>query len=216
MEFLIPGGSFRDQIVLLQNEEEQLRASLPMVTAPFKRSRQSQMEVDRSYLEATKRNLIYKLTYLKDGVSEHLKRMFEIAIELGKISKPPEGFELSDVEPSLASILLKDYNKQKTQTYAQALNLSQGFIAPNPELMDNVDGDKILRNNFDYLGVPDGLRSLEGRTQIRKDRAEERNRQEQINLAMMQAEMQLTGAKSMQAAGSGAKTLSEAAGQTSG
>lgn len=198
IEFLAPQGDYGAQVNLLQHEDAQARESMPnkVGPGPQKRSRQSQFEISQQILEQSKRSLIFKINYLKDGVSEHLKRMFKIAVKLKKIKSPPRGIKIENVIPSLASILLKEYKKQKAQSYVQALNLAQGYVALKPEAIDNINEDKIIRNIYSAMGVFDVIESEDTVESIRKQREEARQRQIDLEQQKLEAERFSLGAKS--------------------
>lgn len=210
IELLVPKGDFGAQAALLQSEHSQLIESFPSNTSPIKKARQSQFEVDKSFTDSSKKNLIYKITYLNDGVAQHLKLMFRLALKTGAITKPPKEINTEDIEPSLASILVKDYKKQKTSSYTQAISISQGYITFNPEVLDNLNIDEIFRNIYNFLGVSDVLVSVEERDEIRQEREKQREQQEQQAVQGQQAETALIAAKAGNESSKGTKNLADA------
>jgi len=209
LNVLYPTQNLASHFQFIQNEEIQLREAVPNVQPPQKKARQSQFEIDRNFLESAKRSMIYKINYLKDGVSEHLKRMFKFAIELKVIDAPPEGVTFNDVQPNLSNILLKEFKKQKSQSYVQSLSLAQGFLTLDQGGSDNFDSDSVIRSIFIANGVGDALLSEEEVAEIRQQRLDAQQQQQQLALQQAQAQLALSSAQAFSHQASGQKSLAD-------
>ena len=155
----------------LSVEKEQVNESVPVVGVPQqKKQRQSQLEVEKMLLEASKNSFIYKVIYLQEGVGEHLKRMFRIAVDQGVLDEPPGNIDIGSVEPNLNNIILKELKKAQARSFVEGLNLSNGFLALVPEGGDNYKVDKIIRSIMEAVGGGEGLENMKAVEQIRQQR----------------------------------------------
>lgn len=72
----------------------------------------------------------------------------------------------------------------QSENISRAVNATSFVIGSQPEVMDNIDGDKLLKKNFKIFGVdPDIQRSEDEVTQIRQQRAEAAQAQAQREAA---------------------------------
>ena len=178
----------------LDVEKSQVNESVPVVGMPQqKKQRQSQMEVQKMLQEASKNSFIYKVVYLNEGVGQHLKKMFNIAVDAGVIPEPPEGVDLKDVEPSLSNVILKELKKSQARAFVESLNMSQGFLSLFREGADNYKMDYILKTIMEATGGGSGIEEEEVVNSIREQR--QKIQQDKINRDNMTAEAGLAGAQ---------------------
>ena len=194
----------------LSLESDQVDATIPSIEIPQKKQRQSQTEVLKMLQEAQKNNFIYKIEYLTDGIAKHLRKMFNIAMRQKIIDTPPTGLTKEDVEPTLASIILKESKKIKASSYVEAISLLQPFMAAYPQGFDNFDIDYIIRNVVEGVTGGEGLLDNRQVNQIRERRRQEIQRQQQQQIQQVSAETQLAGAKAGAAGAKAQKDLASA------
>ena len=194
----------------LSVEKEQVNESVPVVGMPQqKKQRQSQLEVQKMLLEASKNSFIYKVVYLMEGVGQHLRKMFDIAVEQGVIDNPPNNIPMSDVQPSLSNIILKELKKLEARSFVEALNMSQGFLSLFREGADNYKMDYIIKTIMESVGGGSGLEKNAIVEEIRKKRQEIQKTQQDQQNALAQAQAGLIGAQAGKAQAEGAKAKAE-------
>ena len=203
-------GDLRGLYQVLEFEDAQVRQAIPENTPALKGSRQSQFEIGEAYKEAKSDDLSYKLTYLQKGVAKHLSLMFKLAIKLGVIEKPPGELTWKDVEPSIASLLLKEYKNQKSRTYIEVFQLTQGLFSFEPEGLDNFKVDDVIRNIAVFSGVPEMLEDQQVIEKIRAERQQQQQQQQQLAQMEAQANIEATRASATMGATAGMKNLAEA------
>ena len=137
----------------------------------------------------------YKLPYLKKGVTEHLKAMFHIAVDLNIFTKLPDGVTWDDVEPSLDSLIQKERQRQRSQKYGVVAQMSQPWLAGFQEGLDNFKKDDILRNIAASQGMAGDLNTLEDRAKIREMRKQRLEQEQQNQQNLIQAQIQAQAAQ---------------------
>ena len=201
--------ALQEQAFFLGTEKEELDETIPNIAPQQKKQRQSQLEVQKMLLESSKNSFIYKLNYLMGGVTEHLKKIFKIAYEQGYVRKLPEGIKFSDVEPSLANIILKEFRKQKARSYVEMIQLAVPYLSSYQEGWDNYKKDFILRAMAEGVGGDDGLETNDVVEQIRKIRLEEYDKQQNQQAQMLDAQMKLMGAQAGKASSEAQRARAE-------
>ena len=204
---------FNDHVNYLSIETEALKKEAPNFNPITKRARQSQFEVDQNLLDAQKKNLIYKILYLTDGISKHLQKMFEIAWKQGIFKKLDLGdgkqLKMEDVKPNISNILLKEYKRLTAISYVQSLSHSQGYIALYKEGIDNIDIDEVIRNIYVAFGAESVLFSNSEVEDIRKQRTELEQQKQALLNAQREAQTNLISAQAQAYASKGEKDLAE-------
>ena len=185
-------ANLNDQAAFLGMEKEQVNDTVPSFNLPAKKQRQSQQEIQKLLQEAVKNNFIYKIIYLTDGVTEHLKKMFHIAVKKKLIDDPPEGLTLKDVEPSLSSLIVKEFKKMKARGHVEVLTLLQGYFTMYPEALDNFNIDDITRSTNMAIVSGDGLLPWKDVLEIRQVRKQQMEQQQQQQQQLQQAEVEKT------------------------
>ena len=204
-------AKLKDQELFLSTEQAQVARTLPsMGPPPQKKQRQSQLEVQKMLLETAKNSFIYKINYLKEGVTNQLRRMFRIAVKQGVVEKPPGDLTVEDVEPTLANLILKEFNKQQAMSYVEWMNMSYAFISQYPEGIDNFKLDFIIRSIGEAKGCDEGKESIDMVKKIRKERLDQQQKQQQDQLNAMRAELGLMGAQARKAGAEASKADAEA------
>ena len=195
-----------DQAAILGNEQQQAQETIPSISLPQKKQRQSQEEIQKLLMEAAKNNYIYKMSYLKKGVSEHLKKIFRIAVAKGYIDDPPEQYSFDQIEPSLASLTDPEKKKTKAMAFAQAVNVLTPFLSIFQEGFDNFKFDEIIRTTVMGFTGGDGLEDMDVVREIRKKRQEQVEAEQQRQAGIADAQTRLANA---QAAKEGSTALKQ-------
>ena len=159
-----------EQSAILQDEREQIYDALPTTTSPMKKQRQSEFEIQKQELDRMTTQFSYKITYLKKGVAEHLKRMYYIARDAGVLTDLPDGLDWEDVEPSIANLIELEKQKLLAQGHVVVASMAQPYLSNYPQGWDNFKKDEILRDIAQSLGKGSTLNSIETRNRIREER----------------------------------------------
>lgn len=189
VEPIVQQINYQAQVNLLQYEDFKIQNSVPQQQPPVKNARQSQFEVDLNTSQAAQLQLIYKMIYLHSAVSEHLKILFNFALDNGVLEPLPEGLTKADVEPNLSNILLKEFKKAKAQAYLQTISQLNPWVSITPEVMDNFDPDVVARNTALANGIGDALLDSQDTESIRQNREEVQSQQEQAEIGARQEEV---------------------------
>ena len=170
IKFLEFKDNLNEQSAILEAERDQVRDSLPTVTNPPKKQRQSMLEIEKAELQRMTMQFAYKIAYLKLGVAEHLKRIFYVAVDLGVLTDLPGDLDWEDVEPSIDNLIEKEKMKLKGQKYVVTASMSQAYLGGFLEGWDNFKRDGILRNIAYSQGIGEDLNTIDDRTKIREER----------------------------------------------
>lgn len=136
-----------------QLQQEQLANLLPTTSQTYKVSRQSVQEIQQRLRDQDKRLNPIRAHYLKEGVSKHLRRFYEIAKE----GKYFDGEEFAFSDPALEkmtprinfdALMLQAHRMSKALQVLQAVGQSQNLVTMQPQLMTRIDGVSILKAIF--------------------------------------------------------------------
>ena len=195
INFLKHPGELQSMGTFVDMEYRQISDTVPSFDPPDKRQRQTQFEVDQARMNAAKNMFLHKIFYLTQGVSQHLKRIFNLAIQAGRITPPPAGIDYKDVDPTLASLLLKEYKKQKARSNLEAVRMCEPIFLLFKAARDNINPDEVTRTIWESLGSGQALNKTADVEQIRKTRMELLKQREQRQGSELQAKGEAQGAK---------------------
>ena len=198
------------QLAVLDKEHEQIQDILPNVQGPKKASRQSQYEVQQQTLDEMKELFAFKISYLKQGVAEHLRIIYYLALDQGIIELPEGVSDPEVLEPSLDSLIQKEVERQAAQEFVVTIQMCSIILAGYKPGWDNFDKDKILRYISTARGAGMGLHPLDVRKKIRELRVEMQKQQAQAAQAAEQAKSGALQAKGRKDDASAQKTIKEA------
>ena len=106
---------------------------------------------------------------------------FNVLLDDGMLPTPPSELQGRDLNVEYVSVMAQAQRNSGMQAVAKFMNYAQNLGALQPQSMDLIDGDTVLREIADIEGVPaDFLRSDEETQQIRNQRNQ---------LAMQQAQI---------------------------
>ena len=210
IKFIEFKDNLNEQSAILEAERDQVRDSLPTVTNPPKKQRQSMLEIEKAELQRMTMQFAYKIAYLKLGVAEHLKRIFYVAVDLGVLTDLPGDLDWEDVEPSIDNLIEKEKMKLKGQKYVVTASMSQAYLGGFLEGWDNFKRDGILRNIAYSQGIGEDLNTIDDRTKIREERRRQIEEQQRREDAVLRSTMNREGAQATKDAGMGTKAIAEA------
>jgi hypothetical protein len=102
-----------------------------------------------------------------------IDRVFAILLRRGELPEPPEMVQGMDVEIAYVSPIARAQRATDAESISRTIELLSPFIASDPSILDNVDGDKLLRHTADLFGVPaEVLRPKNEVHEIRETRAQ--------------------------------------------
>ena len=134
-------------------------------------------------------------------LSPLINRSFGIMSRAGIFPQIPTIMaNLPKMEIKYTSMLAKAQITGEAEAVQRALGQVMPILESQPEVMDNIDGDQLLRINFDVFGVDERfLRSKDDVQQIRDSRAEQMQAQEQQQAGAAESEQMRNVAPLMKA-----------------
>lgn len=110
-----------------------------------------------------------------------IERTFNLCARAGLLPPPPEDIANAEYKVDYVSILAQAQKLVQSQSMTAYLNIATGVAAIAPESVDKTDWDEYIGNVGDMLNVPSKVvREQDQVDSIRKARAEEAQRQQQI------------------------------------
>lgn len=156
---------------------------------------------------------------ISDSLKPKLKRIYGIMKRSGAIEPPPPSLRGQPLDIEFTSILAVAQKAAATGGLERLASLIGNLVAVYPDVKDNLDSDKFLREFSELLGNPADI--MRGPEQVKVIRAQQQ--QQQANAAKMQAADQMantanTGAQAAQVlsqtqVGGGGDALSMLVGQ---
>lgn len=123
-----------------------------------------------------------------------IDRTFAIMLRAGLVPQPPREIQGQALKVDYISILAQAQKMVKLAGVREFIGFTGQLSSIAPEVMDNVDMDRAVRDYGDGVGVPaDIMRSEEGVAQIREVRAKQQAQQ----VALQQAQQVAEGAKTL-------------------
>lgn len=121
----------------------------------------------------------------QDLFSPVIERVYAILAEQGKLPDPPAILlERGDYKIDFVSKIALSIKNQEAKSWIGISQLLGGLAKTNPDTLDNLDLDKVVRDVADALGAnPEWLRATKERDAIRQARAQEQAAANQINAA---------------------------------
>ena len=106
---------------------------------------------------------------------------FNVLLDDGLLPEPPQELQGRDLNVEYVSVMAQAQRNSGMQAVAKFMNYAQNLGALQPQSMDLIDGDVVLREIADIEGVPaDFLRSDEQAKQLRDERAQLQSQQLQV------------------------------------
>lgn len=118
-----------------------------------------------------------------------IERIWDIMWKRKMISEPPAGLRGKKIDVQYSSVIAKAQRSQEANNLQRALAMAAPFAQVNPEILDNIDGDEVLRYGMNLYGVPARvIRDKRKVKQIRDGRAQARAEQAQAAQAAQAAQ----------------------------
>jgi hypothetical protein len=119
-----------------------------------------------------------------------VSRLFGIMDRRGSFGDHPQELKSAKLEVRYLSAIAQAQKATQADNISRAIGASADILGMQPEVMDNVDGDKLLRNNFDIFGVDPALLRKESEVlDLRKQRQEAANAQAQQEASAAEADV---------------------------
>jgi hypothetical protein len=120
-----------------------------------------------------------------------INRTFNILLRAGALPPLPEELaEAGTIDVRYTSMLAKAQIQGDAENVQRAISVALPLMESQPEIMDNLDGDKMLRISFDTFGVDERfLRSEEEVEEMRDARAEQVAEQQEFQQQGAEAQM---------------------------
>jgi len=102
-----------------------------------------------------------------------IDRLYGIMERGDLFDEVPEEIKKDKLDIKYLSAIAQAQLASQSDNISRAIGASGGVIQMNPEVMDNIDGDAVVRKNFDIYGVdPSLLRSEDEVKELRRQRQE--------------------------------------------
>ena len=119
-----------------------------------------------------------------------IERSFNLLLRAGRLPEPPDSLAGREFRVRYVSPISRGQSKGDAEGFNYALQYTAPLIEMRPELMDNFDGDAIVRDTQDVFGYPAKYLVDEKKMQeTRKARAEAAERAAQQQAALQAAEL---------------------------
>lgn len=129
-----------------------------------------------------------------------IDRAFDILSRRGKLPKAPEALrDQGDLAIIYTSQIAKAQRTSESSTLQRVLQASSAILEFQPDVMDNISGDEVLRYNARIFGLPEQM--LVATKQVadtRKQRAEAQQRQQEAQAQNTDADTQMKQSKAQQ------------------
>lgn len=156
------GNNFHAGLEVIQNIEERVRHEFALYKInDLQGTHRTREEILQRILEGTRllgpiagRQMTEKLDVL-------LLRTFNLCVRHGVIEPPPEDVPFFDLKVVYNSPIAKMMKFERAGRYEQAFGSMAPFIQINPQAIDNLDVDSILREIAQIFGVPELMKPVE-------------------------------------------------------
>lgn len=136
-----------------------------------------------------------------DYIGHIVERVFGIMLRAGAFLDPPEVLQGREVRFEFQSPIAQARKQIEAMSAAQSIQFMGPFIEADPTIMDNFNGDEMVRDLPDATGFPMGwLRSEQEVDQIRQQRAQQAQQQAILESGQQVAEIGKTAAQASEEA----------------
>lgn len=136
-----------------------------------------------------------------DYIGHIVERVFGIMLRAGAFLDPPEVLQGREVRFEFQSPIAQARKQIEAMSAAQSIQFMGPFIEADPTIMDNFNGDEMVRDLPDATGFPmDWLRSEQEVDQIRQQRAQQAQQQAILESGQQVAEIGKTAAQASEEA----------------
>lgn len=125
-----------------------------------------------------------------DYIGHIIERVFGIMLRAGAFLEPPEALQGREVKFTFQSPIQQAKKQIEAVGAARSLELLAPFVEFQPEMMDNFNGDEIVRSTPDSFGIPmNWLRGQDEVEQLRQARAQARQAQQALDAGQQASEI---------------------------
>ena len=119
-----------------------------------------------------------------------VERIYNILNRRGLLPEPPASLQKKRLQIQYISMIARAQKAIDAQTVARTMQSITGLVEANPDMLDNLDKDKILRHNAKLLGLPAEMLVDESQvTKIRDARAQMQQQQIKMQTDMANADI---------------------------
>lgn len=119
-----------------------------------------------------------------------IERVYSVLNRKRLLPEPPSILEKKRLQVQYISMIARSQKSIDAQTITRTLQSVMGLVETNPEMLDNIDTDKVLRHNARLLGVPENLMVPEDQVEkVRQGRAQMQQQQMQMQEQAMGADI---------------------------
>ena len=116
-----------------------------------------------------------------------IDRVFDILTRRGKFPKPPEVLKDSgDIKIVYTSQIAKAQRTGEANTLTKVMQATGILLEAQPDVLDNIDGDAVLRHNAKIFGLPEEMlkskKDVEGTRKARAEQQEAMMKAQQDNM----------------------------------
>lgn len=125
-----------------------------------------------------------------DYIGHIVERVFGIMMRAGAFPEPPEVLFDREIKFTFRSPIQQARKQIESAAAAQSMQLLAPFVQADPSILDNFNGDEIVRSSPEAFGIPiEWIRSEEEVEQLRQARAEAQQAREQMEATQQAADV---------------------------
>ena len=164
-----------------KSQREQFSEMFPIAGSIYKTARQSIDEIRSRSEQQQKRLGPLRANYMQEGLSQHLRRFYEIAKAQGhfKDFPLPEGVkdDIDKVKYIFNSFLVQTGRLNESFRLNQSLAAVSNYLSIKPTMVDYLDSNKIMKESFKAHGVFEYLLDDDAVSLQRRETAQRMNDQ---------------------------------------
>lgn len=198
IEPLFPSPAARDSIDFLNILDEELKESFFInLLRVIEQDRMTATEVIERRDEGFRGFSTVVSRFTREWLEPVVNRVFGIMERKGLIDDLPEELASSDIEKikvRFISPIARAQRAIESENFNRALQATAPLVEAMPEILDNIDGDKVLKKNMEIFGADFNLLKSE---KVVKDKRAERQKQQEEMLAREANESDANTAKTV-------------------
>lgn len=187
VELLQTKGDIAAVDAIHQKHQEQLVGRLPTANNIYKVARQSVEEINQRLQQQEKKLAPIRATYIKEGLSNHLRRFYQLCEEDGLFNvdgaRLPEDVDI-DISPDSEKLIfdpfvLDKHRENRASALIRFLSALSTVAAAIPSAIQWLNGDKIIKTIASGFGVFDHLKQDQQVLDERENQLDVAERREQ-------------------------------------
>ena len=168
------GNNYRAALEVIQNIEERVRHEFALYKInDLQGTHRTREEILQRILEGTRLLGPIAGRQMAEKLDVILLRTFNLCVRHGAIEPPPEDVPFFDLKVVYNSPIAKMMKFERASRYEQAFGSMAPLLQVNPQAIDNLDTDAVLREIAQIFGVPELLKPYEEVIQQRQIAAQQ-------------------------------------------